>query len=80
MRLKRFKQIKRFWHINDPYTELAPDKQYKKISLASKHLQVVLQDLLTPYLTLSFDKMIVAFRGRTRHKKKALNKPILEGY
>jgi hypothetical protein len=80
MALFRFQQIKRFWHISDPFLELPSDQWYHKLSPATEHFRTASKELIITSSTVSFNEMMVAFRGRIKHKKKALNKPISEGY
>ena len=51
-----------------------------KLSPMFEGFRMAAKKHLIPSQNLSYDEMMVAFRGRTMHTKKAPNKPIDEGF
>jgi hypothetical protein len=80
MSLFRYNQIKRFWHISDPRIVLDTNNWFMKLFPMFTLFRAACKAYLIPSQNVSYDEMMVAFRGRVMHTKKAPYKPIDEGF
>jgi hypothetical protein len=80
MTLKRFEQIKRFFHISDPSEVVQQDLWYHKVEPLASYILNKCKEFYIPSSNLSVDEMIVRFSGRSPHTYRIKNKPTPEGY
>ena len=84
MKWERYKQIKKMFKISDidtdrEHSDVAGDWHYK-LSPLDKHLQTRFQALVIPSSQISYDEIMILFRGRSTHRTKVPRKPDPDGY
>jgi hypothetical protein len=57
-----------------------PGDWHFKLSPLDNHLQERFQDVVTLGSKISYDEMMLPFRGRSAHRTKCLGKPHLDGF
>lgn len=80
MTLKRFEQIKRYFHISEPFEHLSRHEWYRKLLPLADQLKERFQTLMVPASDVSIDEMMVRFVGRSFHTVQVPGKPIPKGY
>lgn len=89
--LKRFEQIKRFFHVADPDPEAAIQEAIKlnlkpnqmwwyKLEPFASRLRAACLQYWKPSNAVSIDETMIRGFGRSQHTFKMLNKPIKQGY
>jgi hypothetical protein len=91
MGLKRFQQIKRFFHVADPDPEASVQEAMKlnlkpnqmwwyKLEPFASHLRAACLQYWEPSSAVSIDETMIRGFGRSHHTFKMPNKPIKQGY
>lgn len=91
MGLKRFQQIKRFFHVADPDPEAAVNEAMRlnlkpsqmwwyKLEPFASHLRIACLRYWKPSNAVSIDETMIRGFGRSHHTFKMPNKPIKQGY
>jgi hypothetical protein len=78
---KRFKMLKRLFHVSPPIQTRLPRSQWtQKLQPLSDTLQLRFQQYLLPATPVAIDEMMVRFMGKSVHTTVIKGKPIPEGY
>jgi hypothetical protein len=81
VRNKRFRSLRRFFHVSPPIKQRLPRKDcIKKLQPLSNILKQRYQQYCTPATPVAVDEMVVRFQGRSVHTSVIKGKPIPEGY
>jgi Transposase IS4 len=82
MSLVRYDQIHRYFTLQDENTHLKKEEEtfVWQVEPVASIIKSNCKALWSPCSHLAVDKVMIAYRGRTRYKVKLLNKSIKEGY
>ena len=88
MSRKRWEQMKRYFHIENPklvrrdhHSGLLDDSRfYHKVQWLAEHEQTIYMRIVDPGSVLSYDEAMIRFMGRVSNLVSASHKPIKEGY
>ena len=76
----RFEQLKRYFHISEPYESLPQSQWYLKVQPLANILMTRYQYYFLPSSDVAVDEMMVRFTGRSVHTLLLRGKPIPQGY
>lgn len=80
MSLRRFEQIKRYFHVSPPFRDLPKEHFFDKLEPVSSMVKAAFQRVVRPATQVSVDEMIIRFTGRSSHTIMMRGKPVPEGY
>ena len=84
MKWKRYERLKSMFKVSDidqdRKHEDVPGDWHFKLSPLDGHLQERFQAVVIPGSRISYDEMMIGFRGRSSHRTKVPNKPDPDGY
>jgi len=82
MKWKRYEAIKRYFKVSDfeEDEDLIPEDWHHKMSPLDTHLQAEFQAVVTLGSHISYDEMMIGYRGRSQHITKVPGKPEPNGY
>lgn len=76
----RFQQIKRFFHVSPPFTNLPKNRWFNKLEPLSSMLKKSFKEVVTPASQVTIDEMIIRFTGRSKHTIMMRGKPTPVGF
>jgi hypothetical protein len=76
----RFEQLKRYFHISEPFAHLPQQRFYEKLEPLASILKEAFMRVVRPATAVSVDEMIIRFKGRSRHTIMMRGKLVPVGY